>query len=85
MSVLFLCISFGKEAETAYVGSLTKRSFNPCWGGRGRGGDDIIFFIFRVFKKIMSFFITINYFRMLRTGRNNKVFSPRILVKWYQT
>ena len=35
--------------------------------------------------KIMSFFISINYFRMTETGQVDEVFSPRIfinIVKW---
>ena len=33
--------------------------------------------------KIMSFFISINYFRMLGTGWVNKVFSPKTFINIY--
>ena len=32
--------------------------------------------------KIMLFFISINYFRMLGTVRVNKVFSPKVLINF---
>ena len=96
VSMLFLCISIVRETEMVSVESSTKSNLNPCHPNGIRGKMSYFFWShtsFRCLKKMKtfwdttkkcenknSFFISINYFIMLWTGRANKVSCPSIFI-----